>query len=217
LVIAHLVAIPEHPTRRKTMLASYQAYSDHTFKAHKLDQQTLQSAEIHDCTFKQCSFVSAVLSECRFIHCTFKDCDFSLAQIPGCLLSGLQFDRCKLVGINWTEADWTSVRLGEPLAFKECALNHSTFIGLDLQEVRMTDCTVIGVDFREANLSLADFSGSDLQESLFLHTDLTRANLNTARNYTIAPAENKLSKARFALPEALSLLYNLDILLDEDT
>jgi uncharacterized protein YjbI with pentapeptide repeats len=197
------------------MLASRQAYSDHTFKAHKLDQQSLQSAEFHDCTFRQCSFVSAFLSKCRFINCTFTNCDFSLAQIPGCLFSGVQFEHCKLVGINRTEADWTSVRLGEPLAFKECALNHSTFIGLDMQEVRMTGCTVIGVDFREANLSLADFSDSDLQESLFLHTDLTSANLSKARNYTIAPGENTLKQARFAMPEALSLLYNLDIRLDD--
>jgi uncharacterized protein YjbI with pentapeptide repeats len=197
------------------MLASRKTYSDQNFKALKLDQESLRSAGFHDCQFKQVSFVGARLIDCRFANCTFTNCDFSLVQIPGCLLSSVLFERCKLVGINWTEADWTSVRLGEPLAFKECALNHSTFIGLDMQEVRMIGCTVIGVDFREANLSLADFSDSDLQESLFLHTDLTSANLSKARNYTIAPGENTLKQARFAMPEALSLLYNLDILLDD--
>ena len=81
--------------------------------------------------------------------------------------------------------------------------------------MKFLNCTLIGVDFREADLRQADFSGSELTDSLFLHTDLREANFSKARNYSLAPAENNLKKARFALPEALALLYGLEIVLDE--
>jgi len=198
------------------MLASHQDYSDRTFKAEKLDHQTIRAAAFYDCSFTRCSFASASLIECRFVNCTFTNCDFSLAQLPGSQLSGARFEGCKLIGINWTEADWSGINLGEPLAFKGCALNHSTFLGLDLPGIQFSNCTVIGADFREANLSQGDFSGSDLLDSLFQHTNLTDVDLSKARNYTIAPMENTLKRARFAMPEALSLLYNLDIRLDDE-
>ena len=42
---------------------------------------------------------------------------------------------------------------------------------------------------------------------------LTGCTAVDAKNYTIHPALNKLSKARFSLPEAMSLLYCLDIVI----
>jgi len=198
------------------MLASHQDYSDLTFKDQKLDHQIFRAAVFYDCHFKRCSFASASLIDCRFVNCTFSDCDFSLAKLPGCQLSSVRFEKCKLIGIDWTEAIWSGISIGNPLVYKDCALNHSTFLGLELPGIQFIDCTVIGVDFREADLSQGDFSGSDLLDSLFQHTNLTGANLSKARNYTIAPAENTLKNARFAMPEALSLLYNLDIRLDEE-
>jgi len=41
------------------------------------------------------------------------------------------------------------------------------------------------------------------------------ADLRFARNYQIDPSQNKVHKARFSLPEAMSLLYSMDIDLDE--
>jgi hypothetical protein len=73
----------------------------------------------------------------------------------------------------------------------------------------------LDVDFREADLSQADFAGTDLTGSLFSNTNLTEADLSDARNYHIAPGQNVLTRAKFSLPEALSLLYNLDIALAE--
>jgi hypothetical protein len=40
--------------------------------------------------------------------------------------------------------------------------------------------------------------------------------LRLARNYHINPETNTLSDARFSLPEAMSLLYAMDIRLDQD-
>ena len=72
------------------------------------------------------------------------------------------------------------------------------------------------VDFRETDLSQADFAGTNLCDSLFLATDLTEADLSQARNYQIDPSQNTVRKAKFSLPEAMSLLYGLDIVLVEE-
>jgi hypothetical protein len=45
--------------------------------------------------------------------------------------------------------------------------------------------------------------------------DLTAADFNDARNYAIDVKQNRLKKTKFALPEAVSLLKGLDIVLRE--
>ena len=79
----------------------------------------------------------------------------------------------------------------------------------------MINCSAIDVDFRESDLSKADFTGTDLSDSLFLGTDLTEANFRRARNYHIDPGKNNITGAKFSLPEAMSLLYSMDIDLED--
>jgi hypothetical protein len=45
--------------------------------------------------------------------------------------------------------------------------------------------------------------------------DLTQADFTGARDYTIAPNLNQLKQTKFSLPEAMALLYGLDIILTE--
>ena len=103
-----------------------------------------------------------------------------------------------------------------PVGFFKSDFSHSTFIGLRLRGIQIRDCVAVDVDFREADLSQADFAGTDLSQSLFSNTDLIEADLSRARNYHIDPGQNVLRQARFSLPEALSLLYSLDIVLVEE-
>jgi fluoroquinolone resistance protein len=194
-------------------ISSHTRYADQTFQGARLEQTVVAGSEFHDCAFVRCSFAGATLRNCRFVRCTFQDCDLGLAQVPGSVFSDARFEDCKVIGVNWTEADWPAVRLGKPPAFLRCALNHSTFIGLNLHGIRMENCAAVDVDFREADLSGADFGGTDLANSLFAQTNLTETDLSRARNYAIAPAQNTLKGAKFSLPEAMSLLYNLDIVL----
>ncbi|MGB9301543.1 MAG: pentapeptide repeat-containing protein, partial [Anaerolineae bacterium] len=93
------------------------------------------------------------------------------------------------------------------------AISHSTFIGLSLQSVQIRDCVATDVDFREADLSQADFGSTDLSQSIFGNTNLSEADLSRARNYRIDPGQNVLKQARFSLPEAMSLLHSMDIVL----
>ena len=198
-----------------TPIRSGAHYSDEVFKGEQLAQAQVDSAEFHDCVFSRCRMVESILRECRFVGCTFQRCDLSLGQVPETAFFSTRFEHCNLVGIDWTQATWGSVGLGEPLAFLESAISHSTFIGLDLKGIQIKDCVAHDVDFREADLSRADFSGTDLADSLFLHTNLAQADLSGALNYRIDPAQNALAGAKFSLPEAMSLLYAMDIVLEE--
>jgi fluoroquinolone resistance protein len=186
------------------------------YKELALAHRELVASEFYDCQFIRCSLLEAVLRKCRFINCTFQNCDLSLGQFPETVWSGALFEDTKLLGINWTLASWPAAGLGEPLQFVRCALNHATFLGLELREASFLDCTLLNVDFREADLSQAQFAGSDLLGSLFAQTNLTQADFSRARNYQIDPALNILKQAHFSLPEAMALLYSLDIVLDGD-
>jgi len=190
-------------------------YHDQHFRDVDLAGRRLAGSEFYDCHFEACTFAESILQDCRFVDCTFEGCDLSLVQVPGSAFSATRFLDSRVIGVDWTQADWSGVSLGQPIGFERCALSHSTFIGLSLPGVQIKGCLAADVDFREADLSKADFSDSDLDQSLFANTNLGKADFRTARNYHIAPGQNVLKGARFALPEAMSLLYNLDIDLSE--
>lgn len=192
------------------------SYNDQIFKEESLVQATLVSNEFHNCTFVECAFAEAVFRSCRFVDCTFRQCDLSLIQVPDSAFSTTRFEESRVIGIDWTLANWGAIRLGMPIAFYKCVISYAIFIGLHLRGIEVKDCTAVEVDFREADLSQANFAGTDLSQSLFFNTDLTEANFRGARNYQIAPGQNVIAQAKFSMPEALSLLYNLNIVLTEE-
>lgn len=198
------------------MLASGEARSDETFTGLRQDGVEIISAEFYDCRFVDCSFVAATFRVSHFVNCEFADCDLSLMELPGSRIRGSRFTRCKLAGVDWTRAHWSTMELEPSLEFDECSLNHSTFIGLNLPGLKMIDCIAREVDLRECALQEAVFDGTDLRAGLFGGTDLSRADLTGARNYSINVGRNKVEGTKFSLPEAMSLLYSMDIVLEEE-
>ena len=126
-----------------------------------------------------------------------------------------RFEKSKLLGINWTQADWSSASFSHFVGFFDCVISHSTFIGLELTGIQIKNCVAHEVDFREVDLSKANFKGTDLAKSLFGNTNLTEADLSQAKNYQIDPGNNQLKQAKFSLPEAMALLYSMDIVIQE--
>lgn len=197
-------------------IVSSTRYVERLFRGLRLAAGEIERGEFHDCHFAECSLAEAAFSRCRFVDCRFRDCDLSLIQVTATAFSTTRFEKCRIIGVDWTRADWGGVLLGVPLSFRECAISHSTFIGLHLRGSVIRDCAAVNVDFREADLREADLRGTDFSDSLFGRTDLCRADLRGARNYQIAAAQNTVTGARFSLPEALSLLYGLDIVLEDE-
>ena len=188
-------------------------YSNVTFTKVKLEAGQVNGKEFYDCVFDHCAFRESTFRDCKFNDCTFQDCDLGLVRFDQSLFSETRFERCKMMGVNWTLATWSRFQSASPIHFTECVVDFSAFIGLTLRSITLQKCSAKEVEFSEADLSSADFRGTDLTKSRFQQTNLTRANFEDATNYSIDVNSNKLSKARFSLPEALSLLYGLDIVL----
>jgi fluoroquinolone resistance protein len=193
-------------------LAEYDGVS---FSGLSVDGETVADKTFYNCTFKDGAFREAVLRRCAFHDCTFLDCDLSLVQVPETTFQGAAFERCKLVGIDWAAAHWPKFGMKRPFSFHQCVLNYSFFTGLKLPKLHLTECSAKEVDFSDVDLTGAVFHGTDFTDSRFANCDLSKADFNDAVNYAIDVKQNWLKKTKFALPEAVSLLKGLDIVLRE--
>lgn len=190
-------------------------FTDQAFIDVGHQELQLDSVQFQNCVFQQSTFHESEFLNCSFWHCRFEDCDLSLLQIPGTRFRSTEFIKSKVIGIDWTRGDWSERVIGKALYFDACELSYSTFLGLELDQFECLNSVCREVDFRETDLTAADFSGTDLEGSIFLNTNLVEADLRLAKNYSISPETNNLSQAKFSFPEAMSLLYNLDINLED--
>ena len=190
-------------------------YDSQEFKGINLKSGQVSLKEFNACIFVKCSFRETVFRDCKFHNCVFRGCDLSLVNLKGSLFTDTRFEDSQVIGVNWTETAWEKSSFIKPVDFLSCAINHSTFMGLNLKKISIFKCAARDVDFSEANLTQANCAFSDFTDSRFLHTDLTEADFTGATNYSIAANLNTLKKTRFSLPEAMSLLYGLDIILTE--
>ncbi len=199
------------------MIFARESYSDHPFRDLEAQNQNFEKLHFQNCVFKHCSLTECVFANCEFDNCTFENCDLSLAKLPHSFFKQVTFTGCRLMGINWCDADWETKSLLtiKHVDFINCLLDHSIFIGLNLQGASFKDCKARHLDFEGANLSKADFHGADLEMSRFVGCDLTETNFVNAQNYQINAAANTLHKTKFSLPEAVALLNSLDIILED--
>lgn len=190
-------------------------YINQKFNNLILENSRLESIEFENCHFKQCKLTGVVFSKVKFTDCDFEACDLSLAKFPGCKLSEVSFKNSKLAGINWTELSWPLVKLTSPVYFYASNVSHSSFFGLELNDLIMEDCKAHNVDFREAHLNHASLMGTDLQSSLFMHTHLKHADFTNAINYSIDIHFNTLTHASFSFPDVVGLLNSLNIKIND--
>jgi fluoroquinolone resistance protein len=174
-----------------------------------LTQATLESIRFEECEFDGCSFINCKLTKCKFLECSFKDCVLSAVNPLASTFSEIHFTRSKVIGCDWTK----SHRL-EDLEFTDCQINYSNFKLLKLPGLKLLNCEAKEVDFIETDLGHGVFKNTDFENSRFFKTDLTQADFRGARNYTIDIKNNILKKTHFSLPDVLSLLNSLDIILD---
>ena len=148
----------------------------------------LAGAELEDVLFETCSFIATNLTDARFSSVAFE----------GCKLVGVDFRKCRV---------FPSV----DVSFVDCVLDGCNFSDMTLKRQKFVSCDLRRCVFLHADLTDADFSHSDLDESIFHECDLRRSDFSRARNYLVDPNGNKIAKAKFSLPEAVSLLRGFDI------
>ncbi|WP_131783766.1 pentapeptide repeat-containing protein [Legionella gresilensis] len=177
----------------------------------RLEKSEINNKIFENCKFEKTNFNEAKLINCKFIDCEFLSCDLSAIQIINSSFSDTTFLESKLMGINWTKAKWPLIRLTSPVQFYRSNISYSSFYGLDLKEIIIEECIAHDVDFREGNFSKGNFMLTNFERSLFIHTNLNSTSFIDAINYSINPTENDIRKAKFSIPEVLSLLRGFQI------
>jgi fluoroquinolone resistance protein len=191
------------------MVFTQDSYFQEGFLDLALSDETVRAKEFEECEFNGCSFIGCKFEKCKFINCKFNGCVISAINPVDSFCTDVEFSKCKVIGCDWTRASQI-----HGLNFAECQINYSNFATLKLPKVKMIDCEAKEVDFTETDLSGGSFNGTDFERSIFFKTNLTKADLKRAINYSIDPRNNTLKKTKFSLPEALSLLSCLDIVID---
>lgn len=193
-------------------------HENQTFRNMEFQNEIFSGFEFQDCEFINCNFSSAAFDQSTFIGCEFNECDLSLLKVDGSIFKDVQFFKCKLIGVDWSAANWRNtslIQILKTIGFVDCVINYSYLSGLDLEKLQIEKCIAHEVNFSESNLKGANFRKTDLEKSIFQQTNLEGADFVGASNYFIPPELNRLSKAKFAMPEAMSLLYSMDILIED--
>lgn len=201
-------------------------FEDENEGLHVVDEDfsdtEISDAIFSNCIFERCSFQNAFITSCHFDNCTFKHCNVSMAEFDSVRMFDISFLGCKLLGINWSNcidalnyASKNSFKVrykkGFNVTFTDCLLRDNSFGGMELKHIVFSGCSLNGASFITVDLSHAKFTDCDLTNCHFEDTVLFKTDFTTATGYVINSARNKLAKAKFSLPEAISLLQNLDI------
>lgn len=197
------------------MFLSHSVYMDEVFTDFKVVDEHLETTEFNECRFIHGSLAESTFRNCRFNNCHFIECNFNLTSLDHSTFTKNIFEDSQLIGVNWALASWSQRSLLKPFDFYRCILNYSIFMGVDLKDIEIIECSAKEVDFSDASLYRSNCSYTDFSNSRFIRTDLSEADLSSARNYSIDARLNKLKKTKFSLPEAVSLLHSLDIILVE--
>jgi uncharacterized protein YjbI with pentapeptide repeats len=189
-------------------------HDDKVFDKVDYQDKVVSDRTFSRCTFTNCNLSKTIFEDCVFEHCTFDKCDLSLMKVKGCSFSHIQISNSKAIGILWFDAKAPFIKNPFTIAFTDSVISYSSFYGLNLKKGKFVRCIAKEVDFSECNLLEANMEGTDLVASRFINCDLSGANFNNARNYSIDVRSNKVKKAKFSMPDAMSLLDSLDIIVE---
>ncbi|PKN24067.1 MAG: pentapeptide repeat-containing protein [Deltaproteobacteria bacterium HGW-Deltaproteobacteria-22] len=185
-------------------------HSGASFEGLDLGAFRLSGHTFEDCTFTSCRFDDRPQAGVSFISTEFRRCELVLTKLAGVTLNGVLFADCKLVGVHFSECN----KFGFAPAFEGCLIDQSVFQKHTWKKGRFVKSLIRSCDFMECGLREAVFDESTFENTRFSQCDLVRADFRTAAGYTIDPSGNRISKARFSLPEAQSFLVFLGIRLD---
>ncbi|NDV19125.1 hypothetical protein GO013_06795 [Pseudodesulfovibrio sp. JC047] len=184
-------------------------YENTVFEEIKLTEtETVTGVEFYNCTFTNSSFQSCRFVECSFDNCEFIRCNLSLIEIPSTSFLGVRFMDCKMLGVNWSG---TGGFLSA--SYDGCLMDNSLFADMNLTRFKFSNCSLVEASFSSVKMRYSVFDDCDLKRCQFHQADLSFADFTTAYNYYMNSTTNTLHKTQYSLPEAVSLLANLGIVL----
>lgn len=186
-------------------------YFSKIFKNIEAAGESFTEVVFENCIFEHCNFSDIRFYKCKFVDCVFAHSNLSNCKVDYSKFFDTSFDESKLVGLDWTKADWPRFNFTSPLKFTRCIINDSSFFGLALSELVLEHCKAHDVDLRNGNFSKSNFTYTDFTNSLFMKTNLQETDFSEAENYDIDIFNNDIKSARFSRLEAVRLLNCLDI------
>jgi len=174
-------------------------------------ETNLAKGEYESCSFTACDFSHSNLSEVKFIGCNFMACNLSLAKLKQTSFLDVKFKDCKMLGLRFDHCS----EFGLSFSIDNCSLNHSSFYQRKLKKANFKDAQFQEADFTDCDLTAATFHNCDFAGAKFENTNLERADMRTAYNYTLNPAINRIKKAKFSIPQVVGLLSAYDIIIDK--
>lgn len=184
------------------------SFGGEIFERVSLAGGRIEEKEFEKCVFRKCSFLECAFVDCRFVDCRFEGSMLSAVRFDASSFLETAFADSKVIGIDWTKANKL-----RGAAFLRSDVSQCNFSEMKLPGLAMRDCTAKEAVFSSADCTGADFGGTDFERTLFHKTNLTGAAFVGAYHYTIDFRSNLLKKTIFSLPEAVSLLRSLDIVL----
>lgn len=184
-------------------------YADRCFVEMAQEEARCRGQDFSNCAFERCRFARAAFEECRFEACTFRECDLSVVKLPASQFIDVRFEGCKMLGVDWTVINQRIFRA----AFEKCVLSDSSFARMDMRGLSLRECVAHDCDFLESNLAKVVCCKTDFAQSRFSGTNLSQADFSGAVRYRIDPTMNNVKGAIFSLPEAVSLLRGLGVVI----
>ena len=184
-------------------------YDNETFNVESFPLSPGSTCEFVECQFNGIDFTAHNFSRLKFIDCEFSECNLSNVDLRSTTLRDAVFKKSKLVGVNWCQAATLA-----NISFYSSILDYGVFQSLNLKGTVFSDCKMSEVDFYEAQLTKAIFTDCLLTGAVFNKANLSEADFRGAREYYIDVRQTIVKKAKFSLPEALTLLSSLEISLE---
>jgi fluoroquinolone resistance protein len=177
-----------------------ESFDDQTFVGLELSRADLADKLFAGCTFRNVKLSESRWSRARLEECVFEACDLTRLAPAEMALRGVQFNRCKMMGI-----DWSGVGQYPDLSFADCNLDYSSFTSLRLRKTPFVRCSLVEASFVDADLTEARFDSCRFTGARFERCDLRKASFGGAQELLLDPATNQVRGASIPVETALVL------------
>ena len=157
-----------------------------------------QEFDLAGCSFEGVDFPAGSTLEAR--NCRFEQCDLSQVRVRR--LDNVQFDGCKLVGTDLSDARIDDVE------FDQCLLRYVNIRMARLQRVAFAACSLDDVDCYEATITDATFVGSTLDQVTCSGVKWQAVDLRGAKALGLAQI-GSLEGVLISDPQVIELAYVL--------
>lgn len=200
------------------LVATYDAVDDEAELAEAMVRGDFGGSELYLVAFRQCRIEGATFTGSRFVRPTFVDCVVVDSDLSGVVLEDgrlerVEFDRCRLSGLQAPKTQFTDV------AFLDCKADAASFRMTVWERAEFRDCNLVDSDFYGAKLPKSRIQGCDLAQADLTKADLTGSRLHRSNLADVRGGEAlrgvTLSTDQL-IPAALAVFASMKIRVDDE-